>query len=55
MPRRNTTLVRVEKRFVTVERIARHYTIFLCQNGVLNQAIVSRLFGMCVGFMVRDS
>lgn len=50
MPRRNTKLVRVEKRYVTVERIARHYTLFLCQNGVLNQAIVARLFGMCAYF-----
>lgn len=44
MPRRNTTTACV-RRFVTVERIARLYTLFLCQNGVLNQAIVAHLLG----------
>lgn len=33
------------KRFVTVEWIARHYTLFLWHNGVLNQAILSHLVG----------
>lgn len=42
MPRRNTMLLCV-KRFVTV---ARHYTLFLCQSGVLNQAILAHLVGM---------
>lgn len=62
MPHRNTMLVHVEKQIVTAERIARHYTLFLCQNGVLNQAILAHLAGMFayfewsrVGFMVRDS
>lgn len=61
MPHRNTTSVCVE-RFVTVERIARHYTLFLCQRVVLNQAMVAHLVGRFayfewsrVGFMVRDS
>lgn len=49
MPRRSTTSLCV-KRFVTVERIARHYTLFLCQNGVLNQAIVAHLVGVFASF-----
>lgn len=31
MPHRNTMLVFVERGYVTVERITRHYTLFLCQ------------------------
>lgn len=50
MPQRNTMLVCVEERLVVVERITRHYTLFLCQNGVLNQAILAHLVGMFVYF-----
>lgn len=45
IPHRNTMLVRVE-RFITVEWIIRHYTLFLCQNGVLNPAILAHLVRM---------
>lgn len=52
-------LVRVEERFVTVERIIRHYTLFLCQKWSLKSGNTcpSRrdvsLFQ--AGFVVRDS
>lgn len=38
----------VEQRVAVVaaRQIARHYTLFLCQNGVLNQAILAHLIGM---------